>query len=236
MALTYACFYYFCRFICDDHWIHQDLAFVQTVYSDFLARYPYCHGYWLKWSEHKRKSNVTNGLNEAKDVMEAAVKVFPRSVELWLHYVTLYEEIMATMDENASESSCKKDDVIALYERALSYCGDNLIEASPLWTKFLGRLRKCAPTWKILECYQSLLKTPLLDKEDHFNSFQRFVQIDAAAEGHSLFDEETLMTTTKSVCAKSSIELSRRRVFEDKASLVSVLDTSTCARCVRLYT
>ena len=55
----------------------------REAFSQFFKLYPYCYGYWKKYTDLTRK---LCGDEEAKKVLEEGVVAIPLSVDLWVHY------------------------------------------------------------------------------------------------------------------------------------------------------
>ena len=55
----------------------------RETFSQFLNLYPFCYGYWKKYSELVRR---LSGGEAARQVLEEGVAAIPLSVDLWLHY------------------------------------------------------------------------------------------------------------------------------------------------------
>ena len=58
---------------------------VRETFSRFLGLYPFCYGYWKKYSELIRRSE---GAESARAVLEESAAAIPLSIDLWLHYTS----------------------------------------------------------------------------------------------------------------------------------------------------
>ena len=65
--------------------LQTDLNIARETFSRFLGLYPFCYGYWKKYSELVRK---LSGAEPARAVLEEGVAAVPLSVDLWLHYTS----------------------------------------------------------------------------------------------------------------------------------------------------
>ncbi|KAL8583544.1 hypothetical protein ACOMHN_054860 [Nucella lapillus] len=73
------------------------------AYDAFFQRYPYCYGYWKKYSDmHKKHGDLI----KAAEVFERGLKAIPLSVDLWLNYINFYTSEFSS--EEDSEAKLRK--------------------------------------------------------------------------------------------------------------------------------
>lgn len=68
-------------------WLHvqNDIGAIDLVYDKFVAEFPLCYAFWVKYGTHKSR---LCGPNEVVQVYERAVQAVPFSVDLWCYYCT----------------------------------------------------------------------------------------------------------------------------------------------------
>jgi len=97
------------------------------AFTDFLALFPLCYGYWQKYADYTMKlcsadpdvqSNVTA-------IYEKAVHGIGQSVDMWMHYINFLQQSKA---DGAA--------LLKVFERAVSKCGTDR-HSQPLWNAFL---------------------------------------------------------------------------------------------------
>ncbi|PVD26290.1 hypothetical protein C0Q70_13961 [Pomacea canaliculata] len=134
------------------------------AYEAFFQRYPYCYGYWKKYSDMFKKHG---DLIKAAEVFERGLKAIPLSIDLWLHYVTFY-----TTEFNAEENSEEK--LRKLYERAIAAAGTDF-RSDKLWDSYLSWEKSKERLRAVTSLYDRLLRVPTQLYSHHFDSFKAHI-------------------------------------------------------------
>ncbi|XP_043227156.1 pre-mRNA-processing factor 39-like isoform X4 [Amphibalanus amphitrite] len=134
---------------------------IRSVLKAFLARYPYCYGYWKKYSDLEKKRGTIELCNE---VFEAGLAAVPLSVDLWLHYLhhlrSVYED--------------KPEVVRAGFERAVAACGTEF-RSDRLWEQYASWEAANKEPVKALAVYKRAIAVPTLSYRTHFENLEQFV-------------------------------------------------------------
>merc|ERR1719422_1798723 len=93
--------------------------FCREAFSKFLQRYPYCYGYWKKFSDFEKRNGDTA---RTMEVFEQGLKAIPLSADLWIHFLN-HQRAIAAADEMESGGSGNLHVVRQSYERAVAECG-----------------------------------------------------------------------------------------------------------------
>jgi len=73
----------------------------RMVYEEFFKWYPYCYGYWKKYSDLEKKNGF---LDKCENVFKAGIKAIPLSIDLWIHYLNFMSQ---NTTENTGDSTEK---------------------------------------------------------------------------------------------------------------------------------
>lgn len=131
---------------------------VCSSYSQLLLRFPYLSEYWKRYLILQYKMN---GLKDSIQVLEAATKEFPRSVSLWVDYLSA----LLSQDED-QEAKIRE-----LFETAAKYIGLNF-NADPFWDKYIEfETKSSSESTRVLELYLKLIKIPLYQYARYYNQF-----------------------------------------------------------------
>uniref|UniRef100_A0A0B7A9U4 Pre-mRNA-processing factor 39 n=1 Tax=Arion vulgaris TaxID=1028688 RepID=A0A0B7A9U4_9EUPU len=136
----------------------------RKAYDAFFSHYPYCYGYWKKYSDVEKKNG---NKDRAKEVFEKGLRAIPLSVELWLHYINFY------IAEYGSEPNAQER-ILKLYERALAAAGlefrsDKLWDSFISWETANGNLRG------VTAIYEKLIRTPTQLYSHHWDNYKRHI-------------------------------------------------------------
>ncbi|CAH1793220.1 unnamed protein product [Owenia fusiformis] len=138
----------------------------REAFEAFFARYPYCYGYWKKYSDlEKRAGNV----QVAQEVYEKAVRAIPLSADLWLHYVTF---LSTRLEEEGIDSA--EIQVRELYERAIETCGGDF-RSDKLWEAYINFELEKKNLQRVTGIYDRLLALPTQLYSHNFDNFKSFV-------------------------------------------------------------
>ena len=106
---------------------------IANAFDAFLARYPYCYGYWQKYAGHTVRYSAQKGLGTqpVKAIYERGVKAVAYSVDMWGNYCNYVASIASTTAE----------EMRILYARALNAIGtaptSNTCKANQIWNSVL---------------------------------------------------------------------------------------------------
>ncbi|ODM95808.1 Pre-mRNA-processing factor 39 [Orchesella cincta] len=156
-----------------DRWIYliqyaerkDNLNVCRSVYSAFLPLFPYCFGYWTRYSELEKKSLY---FGRALAILEKGLEFIPLSIDLWLCYLSLFGEINAHLPDY--EVKIRRE-----YERALNTCGmefrsDSLWENYMEWETVNKRLKRA------FTLYRRLIQVPTRLYNRHWDNVQQLVR------------------------------------------------------------
>ena len=86
----------------------ESIAAVRLAYNSFLARFPYCFGYWKKFAEHEVKAEASTESDAVSAALDRALRVYtrgteavPHSPEMWTAYfafLNLHKELLPDAD------------------------------------------------------------------------------------------------------------------------------------------
>ncbi|XP_013092312.2 pre-mRNA-processing factor 39-like isoform X2 [Biomphalaria glabrata] len=168
----------------------SDPADCRRAYEAFFSHYPYCYGYWKKYSDMEKKHGNPE---KAKEVFEKGLRGIPLSVELWLHYINFF--ITEFSSDNNSKDRIKK-----LYERALSAAGlefrsDKLWDSYIAWENMNGNLKA------VTGIYERLIRTPTQLYSHHWDNYKRHINSHHPKE---ILDIDTFLKLRSEILNKSS--------------------------------
>ncbi|KAL6593831.1 hypothetical protein ACP70R_048732 [Stipagrostis hirtigluma subsp. patula] len=163
---------------------------IREAYDAFLLDFPSSVRYWKKYADLERRFSC---FNEVLMVYERAILVIPYSVEIWSTYCEF--AVLAYTD----------DDIIrSLFERALTYVGDDYSSA-PLWDLYL-KFEDSRQAWSnMASIYSRILQKPIEDLDWYFICFKHF------ASAHYL---DVVLTPEEAVEYKAFLD---KRESEDAA-------------------
>ncbi|XP_065661700.1 pre-mRNA-processing factor 39 isoform X2 [Hydra vulgaris] len=139
--------------------VEDNIDAARDAYNCFLRYYPYCYGYWKKFSDVEKKSG---NYAQATEIFERGLKAIPVSVDLWIHYINF------TMQQNKLNENQQL--IRSLFDRALDSAGmefrsNKLWDTYITWEKALGNLKR------VTEIFDRLIATPT---QQHLRNWQRF--------------------------------------------------------------
>ncbi|CAI5452058.1 unnamed protein product [Caenorhabditis angaria] len=182
-----------------------DLEFAREKFDSFLARYPYCYGFWTKYAEYEKKYG---SMADSKEVWERGIITIPLSIDLWLGYIAQ----MKTVPDFPS------DRIRELYERALEIAGLEY-QSDRLWLDAIGFERSeyihlmCtgnreANCRKIGNLFDRLLSTPTMHAATHLERYTAYIN---TIEPNMLLSIEEY---------QDIFDLARRDIQKDTSELV----------------
>jgi len=133
----------------------NDLEAGREAFAKFLQRYPYCYGYWKKYSDFEKRNGDTV---RTMDVFEQGLKAIPLSVDLWIHFLN-HQRAIAAADEMESGGSGNLHVVRQSYERAVTECGREW-RSDKLWDHYVKWETEAGEVARVYQLYQRILKVP----------------------------------------------------------------------------
>ncbi|XP_071800261.1 pre-mRNA-processing factor 39-like isoform X3 [Asterias amurensis] len=137
---------------------------VRKAFDAFLARYPYCYGYWKKYADMERRK--ANDIEKAQEVFEAGMKAIPLSVDLWLQYIQF-------IAQTAPKDSIT-DRLREVYVRAIAAAGTDF-RSDKLWDMYISFEKDRKEWYKVTKIYDQLLTIPTQLYSHHFEKFKEHV-------------------------------------------------------------
>ncbi|XP_033625422.1 pre-mRNA-processing factor 39-like isoform X4 [Asterias rubens] len=137
---------------------------VRKAFDAFLARYPYCYGYWKKYADMERRK--ANDIEKAQEVFESGMKAIPLSVDLWLQYIQF-------IAQTAPKDSIT-DRLREVYARAIAAAGTDF-RSDKLWDMYISFEKDRKEWYKVTKIYDQLLTIPTQLYSHHFEKFKEHV-------------------------------------------------------------
>merc|ERR1719328_835931 len=128
----------------------NDLEAGREAFGKFLQRYPYCYGYWKKYSDFEKRNGDTV---RTMDVFEQGLKAIPLSVDLWIHFLN-HQRTIAAADESGNLDMVRQS-----YERAVTDCGREW-RSDKLWDHYVKWETEAGEVGRVYQLYQRILKVP----------------------------------------------------------------------------
>ncbi|XP_067680617.1 pre-mRNA-processing factor 39-like [Haliotis asinina] len=142
----------------------NNLKAAEEAYDAFFSHYPYCYGYWKKYSDMEKKFT---DIDRALAVFERGVKAIPLSVELWLHYLNFYITEFGSNEDG--EEKIRK-----LYERSITAAGTDF-RSDKLWDSYISWENMRHNKKKVTQLYKRLLSIPTQLYSHHYDNFKKHV-------------------------------------------------------------
>ncbi|GFO27450.1 pre-mRNA-processing factor 39 [Plakobranchus ocellatus] len=161
----------------------------RLAYEAFFSHYPYCYGYWKKYSDMEKKQG---NLERAKEVFEKGIRAIPLSVELWLHYLNFY------ITEFGSAPG-ETEKIRKLYERALAAAGLEF-RSDKLWDSYISWENMNSNLKAVTAIYEKLISTPTQLYSHHWDNFKRHITIHHPKE---ILDIDTFLKLRSEVLNKA---------------------------------
>ncbi|XP_050064427.1 pre-mRNA-processing factor 39-like isoform X9 [Aphis gossypii] len=133
----------------------------RMAYSKFLELYPLCYGYWKKYANFEKRNN---NLPEFKKVLENGLNAIPRSVDLWIYYMSYLR----------LERSNEKEHIRYQFERSLKMCGFDY-RSDQLWHDYISWEVEKNELSNAVNLYYRLLRVPTSNYLKNFFKFQEFI-------------------------------------------------------------
>jgi len=140
----------------------NELETGRKAYDAFFSRYPYCYGYWKKFSElEKRKGDPESVMA----VFRRGVDSIPLSVDLWVHYL---DYVVDTYQDNEAY-------VRQYFDSAVMACGKDY-KSEKIWEAYLSWERAGERWVRVTGVYDRLLATPNHKYQDQWTKFCEHVR------------------------------------------------------------
>lgn len=104
--------------------------------------------------------------NKARDVLIRGTQSITLSVDLWVHYLTVFIPII-DKDQSSQEA-------MDLFDEAIKSCGQEF-KSDPIWHMYFNWLDKNHMYKKMQTVYDKLFKVPIKHLLKYFSSFEKFV-------------------------------------------------------------
>ncbi|KAM8920817.1 pre-mRNA-processing factor 39 [Pelodytes ibericus] len=138
----------------------------RKAFDSFLARYPYCYGYWKKYADiEKKHSNVM----EADEVYRRGIQAITLSVDLWINYLNFLKETLDPADMETA-NTLRGTFEHAVMSAGLDFRSDKLWELYVNWETEQGNLSG------VTSIYSRLLGIPTQYYSIHFQRFKDHIQ------------------------------------------------------------
>ncbi|RUS87646.1 hypothetical protein EGW08_004569 [Elysia chlorotica] len=160
----------------------------RLAYEAFFSHYPYCYGYWKKYSDMEKKQG---NLERATEVFEKGIRAIPLSVELWLHYLNFYIAEFGSLPG-------EKEKIKKLYERALAASGKEF-RSDKLWDSYISWENMNGNLKAVTDIYDRLVSTPTQLYSHHWDNFKRHINIHHPKE---TLDIDTFLKIRSEVLSK----------------------------------
>ena len=135
--------------------LNSHVTLFREAFSKFLQRYPYCYGYWKKFSDFEKRNGDTV---RTMDVFEQGLKAIPLSVDLWIHFLN-HQRAIAAAEELETGGSGNLHVGRQSYERAVTDCGREW-RSDKLWDHYVKWETEAGEVAKVYQLYQRILKVP----------------------------------------------------------------------------
>ncbi|XP_038073858.1 pre-mRNA-processing factor 39-like isoform X2 [Patiria miniata] len=138
---------------------------VRDAFDAFLARYPYCYGYWKKYADLERKK--AKNTEKAQEVFETGMKAIPLSSDLWMQYIQF-------VGQTASPEEVT-DRLRSVYSKAIAAAGTDF-RSDKLWDMYIN-FEKDKQEWqRVTKVYDQLLTIPTQLYSHHFEKFKEHIK------------------------------------------------------------
>ncbi|ESO85389.1 hypothetical protein LOTGIDRAFT_229414 [Lottia gigantea] len=141
-----------------------NIEWAREAYDAFFKHYPYCYGYWKKYSDLEKQHN---NVERAREIYERGVVGIPLSIDLWLHYINFYIMEYGTQPES-------EDYIRLLYERAVSAAGTEF-RSDKLWDSYVTWETSKNKLKNVTRIYDKIFTIPTQLYSHHFDSFKNHI-------------------------------------------------------------
>nr|XP_018912524.1 PREDICTED: pre-mRNA-processing factor 39-like [Bemisia tabaci] len=141
--------------------MESNVEHAREAYDAFLARYPYCYGYWRKYADFEKRKGSRE---HCEQVFVSGLSAIPLSVDLWLHYLNYFR---TTYPED-------EVGIRSLYDKAIQACGLEF-RSDRLWESYIKWETDKKKLVNVTAIFDKLLATPTQNYLTHFEKFQDHV-------------------------------------------------------------
>ena len=171
--------------------------FCREAFSKFLQRYPYCYGYWKKFSDFEKRNGDTV---RTMEVFEQGLKAIPLSADLWIHFLN-HQRAIAAADEMESGGSGNLHVVRQSYERAVAECGREW-RSDKLWDHYVKWETEAGEMARVYQLYQRMLKVPTQGAAHNLEQVEALVK---ANTPNDLLPTDKFLALRKEVIERGSL-------------------------------
>ncbi|OQV12084.1 Pre-mRNA-processing factor 39 [Hypsibius exemplaris] len=192
------------------------ISFIREAYDAFFSRYPFCWGYWKKYSELEKRFGTPE---QSETVLEQGVNAIPLSVELWMYYVECAKDRHKGV---AGEGRIRE-----LFERAIAAVGLDF-KSDDLWDAYIAYEKSIGQMKNVFGIYERLLRIPTLHYKKHFEGFQQLL---LASPVQDLITPEELEILKPHIPEGEDVETALRQlVTESRRSLFTATESEAAKR------
>lgn len=142
----------------------NDVEAGREAFSKFLQRYPYCYGYWKKFSDFEKRNGSPT---KTMEVFDQGLAAIPLSADLWIH-LALYQKSLAA-------ESGDREGVRDTYERAVKECGREW-RSDKLWDHYVKWETEGGQLTRVWQLYQRIVTVPTQGVANQLEAVQAFVK------------------------------------------------------------
>ncbi|XP_056402919.1 pre-mRNA-processing factor 39 isoform X2 [Hyla sarda] len=150
------------------HYVEQEnhIYASRRVFDMFLARYPYCYGYWKKYADLEKRCN---NVMEADEVYRRGIQAITLSVDLWIHYLQFLKETLDPADPETANT------LRGTFEHSIMSAGLDF-RSDKLWEMYITYETELGNLSGVTSIYSRLLGIPTQLYAHHFQRFKEHIQ------------------------------------------------------------
>uniref|UniRef100_A0A8C5QAH5 Pre-mRNA-processing factor 39 n=1 Tax=Leptobrachium leishanense TaxID=445787 RepID=A0A8C5QAH5_9ANUR len=138
----------------------------RKAFDAFLARYPYCYGYWKKYADvEKKRGNIL----ESDEVFRRGIQAITLSVDLWMSYLNFLKETLDPADPETSVT------LRGTFEHGVMSAGLDF-RSDKLWEMYINWETEQENLSGVTTIYSRLLSVPTQYYNNHFQKFKEHIQ------------------------------------------------------------
>jgi len=159
----------------------NDVEAGREAFGQFLQRYPYCYGYWKKFSDFEKRNGDAA---RCMAVFEQGLQAIPLSTDLWIHFLNYRKSV-----------SSDREDVRMTYESAVGRCGREW-RSDKLWNDYIKWETEGGEPARVYGIYTRLLAVPTQGVSGQLEAASSLV---ASSPPSSLLPSTTFLKLRKEV-------------------------------------
>ncbi|CAH2328845.1 pre-mRNA-processing factor 39 isoform X1 [Pelobates cultripes] len=144
----------------------NNILAARKAFDAFLARYPYCYGYWKKYADIEKKRN---NILEADEVYRRGIQAITLSVDLWISYLNFLKETLDPADPETGVT------LRGTFEHAVMSAGLDF-RSDRLWEMYVNWEMEQENLSGVTSIYSRLLGIPTQYYSNHFQKFKDHIQ------------------------------------------------------------